>query len=350
MSKRSITVYDIAKEAGVSPSTVSRVLTGNANVSFKKKEIVQNIINKYNYKPNAIARSLINEESMTIGLLLPDITNPFFAALCLEMETYAANYGYTILLCNSMNDNYANINNLESFYLKMLVEKHVDGIVMMGGRVNETKTVPEHAAEVIDVMEQMPVVMINGHMSGVDCYRVISDEKCGLDQTIDYLYSLGHRKIGFIGGMPGITSTDIKVAALMSSVKKYGITCEKEWMVRGTYSVESGFQAMNQLLDNGNFPTALIAVNDMVAAGALKAAQKRGVSVPDDISITGFDNTYITDIVTPTLTTVSHNYSEIARNAIDIIVKASEKKHMKKEYSVKSKLVIKESCTLAKKD
>jgi LacI family transcriptional regulator len=346
--KKSITVYDIAKEAGVSPATVSRVLTGNANVSYKKKEIIQSIINKYNYKPNAIARSLINEESMMIGLILPDITNPFFASLFVEMERHAVSLGYSILLCNAMNDNHANITNLESFYLKMLAEKHVDGIIMMGGRVNESKTNQEHAEEVIEVMEQIPVVMINGSMVGVDCYRVISDEKFGLNQVIDYLYSLGHRKMGFIGGMKGITSTDIKIRTFLSEAKKHGIVCRKDWIINGTYSVESGYETMNQLLNNRELPTAVLAVNDTVAAGALKAAQKRGISVPEDISITGFDNTYITDIVTPTLTTVSHNYSDLAKTAVDIIVKASGKKNIKKEFHIKSKLVIKESCAPAK--
>lgn len=344
MLKKARTVYDIAREAGVSPATVSRVLTGSANVSAQKKERVQSVIQKYNYKPNAIARSLIKEESKMIGLILPDITNPFFAELFQQMENYTLRLGYSILLCNAMNDNYANITNLESFYLKTLVEQHVDGIVLMGGRVNESKTNRAHAQEVVEVMDHVPVVMINGRMTGVDCYRVVSDERDGLFQAIDYLYNLGHRKIGFIGGMKGITSTDIKLRAFQSRVKEYGMTCEKGWVIPGTYSVGSGFDAMNQLLNSHELPTAVLAVNDSVAAGALKAAQKRGVSVPGDISIVGFDGTYITDIVTPELTTVRHDYESIARAAIDDIVQKSDRTGARRELLLKSKLLIKESC------
>lgn len=347
MFRKALTVYDIAKEAEVSPATVSRVLTGNANVSAAKRERIQSIIDKYNFKPNALARSLIKKESKMIGLILPDIANPFFASVFLEAEKYALSLGYTILLCNSMNDNFMNITHLESLYLKTLVEKQVDGIILMGGRVNDTNTVQEHADEVLEIMEKMPVVMINGRMTGVDCYRVIADEEHGVYQLVDYLYRLGHKKIGFIGGMPGISSYDIKIEAFLSRINEYEILCKKEWIINGAFSIENGVECMNDLLYNEDLPTAVLAVNDLVAVGALKAAKKRGYRVPGDISITGFDDTYITDIVSPTITTVSHNFSELGRTAIDIIVKASCGEKALKENSIKTKIVIKDSCSRA---
>lgn len=348
MIGKALTVYDIAEEAGVSPATVSRVLTGNANVSPKKREKIQAIIDKYNFKPNALARSLIKKESKMIGMILPDITNPFFASVFLEAEKYAVSLGYTILLCNSMNDNFMNMNHLESLYLKTLVEKQVDGIIMMGGRINDSKTVKEYADEVLEIMEKVPVVMINGKMAGVDCYKVNADEKHGIEQLIDYLYRLGHRRIGFVGGMQGITSNDIKIKAFLSTIKEYDILCKKEWILNGTFSIESGAECMNKLLCSRDLPTAVLAVNDFEAVGALKAAKKRGFKVPDDISITGFDDSYVSDIVAPAITTVSQNNSELGRTAVDIILKVSNGEKVKKDYTIATNLVIRDSCSPVK--
>lgn len=337
--KKAMTVYDIAKEAGVSPSTVSRVLTGNAKVSREKAEKVRAIIKKNNFKPNAIARSLITRESRMIGVILPDITNPFFASVFLEAESYAMSLGYSLLLCNSMGKA-----DIESMYLKILVEKKVDGIIMAGGRVNETKTIKEHADEVIEVMEQVPFVIVNGKMAGVDSYRVYTDEARGVEQLVDYLYRLGHRRIGFIGGVKGITSMDVKLKTFLDSAREYGILCKKEWIVPGSFSVESGIESMNELLSNRDLPTAVMSVNDFTALGALKAATKRGFVVPDDISITGFDDIYLTDIMTPAITTVSQNMAQIGRTAVDVVVNLANGNKVKKNQCIRTSLVIKDSC------
>lgn len=339
MLKKALTVYDIAKEAKVSPATVSRVLTGKAKVSSEKRERINAIIDKYNFKPNAIARSLINRESQMIGFILPDITNPFFASVFLEAEKYAFSLGYTILLCNSIN-----MFELESFYLRTFVEKKVDGIILMGGRVNKTKTIKEQANEVQAITEQIPIVMVNGRMTGVDCYKVNADEKHGMNQLVDYLYRLGHRKIGFIGGSKDITSSDIKMRVLFSKIKEYGIQCKNDWIINGAFTIESGIETMNKLLDCRELPTAVMAVNDIVAVGALKAAKLRRFKVPDDISITGFDDNYITDIVSPSITTVSQNTVELGRAAVDIIVNTANGRKVKKEYSIKTNMVVKDSC------
>jgi len=337
--RKALTVYDIAKEAGVSPSTVSRVLTGNANVSREKAEKVRAIIDKNNFKPNAIARSLIKKESRMIGVILPDITNPFFASVFLEAESYAMSLGYSTLLCNSMGKP-----DIESMYLRILVEKKVDGIIMAGGRVNDTTTVKEYADEVKEIMEQVPFVIVNGRMTGVHSYRVYTDEAHGVDQLVDYLYRLGHRRIGFIGGIKGITSFDDKLKTFLTRANEYGILCENSWIVPGGFSIESGMESMNRLLSNRNLPTAVMAVNDFNAIGALKAAIKRGYNVPNDISITGFDNIYLTDVMTPSITTVSQNMAEIGRTAVDMVVNLANGKKIKKDYCIMTNLVIKDSC------
>jgi DNA-binding LacI/PurR family transcriptional regulator len=344
MLDRNITIYDIAQEAQVSPATVSRVLTGSANVSKAKKERIKQIIEKYNFQPNALARSLINKETKTIGFILPDITNPFFSTVFLEAEKQALSMGYTMILCNSMNDNMLNVTNTESLYLKTLCEKQVDGIIFMGGRINESRTNKEYAKEVNEILQKIPVVMINGRMAGVDCVKVRTDEKEGIYNLVKYLHELGHKKVGFIGGVKGITAADDKISAFKRAIKQYGMTCKEEWIIHSPFSIEDGYAITEKMLTQRELPTAIMAVNDFVAIGALRAAEAKGLKVPDDLSITGFDGMYLTDIVRPRITTVSQNCDILGATAMNVLLDILKGKKYKKETIIKSDLLIKESC------
>lgn len=344
MQEKSITIYDIAKEAEVSPATVSRVLTGNARVSSIKKERIMSLIEKYNFQPNALARSLINKESKSIGFILPDITNPFFSAVFLEAEKHALSLGYTIILCNSMNDNMMNQTNVESLYLRMLCEKQVDGIIFMGGRTNERNATLEQAQELIDINNKIPIVIINGKIKGLESHNIITDEKEGIYNLVKYLDSLGHKKLGFIGGRKGITSTDVKLNAFNKAIEHFNLYTQKDWVVPSSFSIEDGYESMQKLLDSSEIPTAVLAVNDFTAIGAIQAAEDRGLKVPEDISITGFDGIYLTDIFKPKITTVSQNYTQLGQLAIDTVISLANKGKVKKETIVNTQLMIKDSC------
>ena len=345
MQEKTITIYDIAKEAGVSPSTVSRVLTGNAKVKEDKKVKILSIIKENNFKPNALARSLINKATKTIGFIVPDITNPFFSGVFLEAEKKALSLGYTMILCNSMNDNKMNRTGVESLYLDMLLEKQVDGIVIMGGRANEKKSGTEQIEELKAITDKIPVVFINGAMSGVKSYHVAADEVQGMNRLISYLAGQGHKKVGFIGGRKGITSTDIKHEAFIEAVKKGIFESKPEWMIDSNFSVEDGYESMNKLLDCKELPTAVMAVNDFTAIGVINAVMDRGLRVPEDISVTGFDGIYMTDAVRPRITTVSQNYSELGAKAVEIIDKLTLGEKVKRKHIVDTMILIKDSCT-----
>ncbi len=339
-----ITIYDIAKEAHVSPATVSRVLTGNAKVRTEKRDAILAIIEKYNFHPNALARSLINKASKTIGFILPDITNPFFASTFLEAEKYALTLGYTLILCNSMNDNQLNQTELESLYLKMLMEKQVDGIIIMGGRVNEKKPINTQVTELQEIVKTKPVVFINGSMRNVKSYNITTDETDGINKLVRYLAELGHKNIGFIGGRKGITSTDVKLSAFESAIKQLGIAYHPEWVIPSSFGVEDGYSSMVQLLSQSSRPTAVMTVNDFTAIGAINAATDYGLHVPDDISITGFDGTYLADITRPTLTTISQNYAELGKKAVEAIAQVSLGKRFPRNTLIPTQLIIQNSC------
>lgn len=336
--ENSITVYDIADEAGVSVSTVSRVLNNSAPVKEKTRARVIKVMDKYNFQPNALARSLSKKRTKTIGFILPDITNPFFSEVYVKAERAALDLGYSIFLSNTMNDS-----EVESIYLKTLVEKQVDGIIFMGGRVNETRTDVRFAEEMKVIMKKTPIVMINGEMEGVDCYRVKTDEADGFRKGLNYLLSLGHKEIALVGGIKGITSTDIKLDIFGQYVESAQIATKEEWIIESGYSIEGGYEAFKRLLSLVDLPTAIIAINDFIAIGIIKAAKEMGLQIPQEVSIIGFDNIYLTTIVLPAITTISHNYQELAAKAVHIIDGVNNNQVYEKEHFFDSELIIRES-------
>lgn len=341
MVNKDTTIYDIAKEANVSSATVSRVLTGNAKVKKDKKERILEIIKKHNFIPNEIARSLFSKKSMMIGFVLPDITSSFFSTVFLEAEKAAMKLGYSMILCNSMS-NYQ----VESMHLKTLSEKQADAIIFMGGRTNDVETKLDYALELQMLAEKIPLVIINGKMTGVDCYKVFVDEEESIIKLVDYLLGLGHRDIAILGGSSNVTSTLIKHRGYIKALKKNKIKVDKDLIVTSDFSIESGVSGMKILLNGKRVPTAVIGINDLVAIGAIRAIKSAGLEVPKDISVTGFDGTYISELITPQLTTVYQSYEELGQVSVDIIVGLIKKLKLPKETIIKSRLVIRDSCSI----
>ncbi|MGP4038590.1 LacI family DNA-binding transcriptional regulator [Gracilibacillus sp. D59] len=342
MKQKSITIYDIAKEAGVSSATVSRVIAGNYPVSEKTRKKVLDLIDKYDYHPNAVARSLTKKETKMIGFVLPDITNPFFSQVFIEAEKYALTKGYTLILCNSMNSS-----EMESKYLRILSERQVEGMIFMGGRINKTFTDVVEVNELLHVLDKMPVVMINGKIDGLDCYSVRTDEARGIELVIDHLVSLGHEKIGLIGGVKGVTTTDIKVEAYKNLLSKYRLTFRDSWQIYSGFDVQTGKEAINQLMesDKEELPTALIGINDLVIIGALKACRQKRIK---QFSFVGFDNTDLAKNSSPEITSVSHPYSELGKKAIDLLINASKANSQRKDILIAPYLEVRESSGLTK--
>jgi len=341
MRKGNITIYDIAKEANVSPATVSRVLTGNAKVRPETMRKIEDVIDKYNFRPNSLARSLLQKQSNTIGFILPDINHPFFSTFVQKSEAHALALGYTTFLCNAMNNS-----ENESKYLQNLVEKQVDGIIFLGGRINNTAGDPKHAEEMKQVMERVPVVFVNGQMSGVDAHVVRTDEETGIIKLVELLVNLNHKKIGFLGGVEGISSTDVKKKTYVQAIKNKGIDVSDDWIIGNGFNIESGEEAAAQLLSLHERPSAVICVNDLVAIGVIKVLTKFGLKVPEDISVVGFDDIYLAKHFPPGITTVTQNYDQLGQTAINILIDLINGQKAEKETIVPTSLVLRESCHL----
>lgn len=270
---------------------------------------------------------------------MPDITNPFFSTIFIETEKYALNRGYTIILGNSMGNH-----EIESRLLRMLTEKQVDTIVFMGGRVNHVKTNPSYAAEMNQILQSTPLVLVNGKMTGVDCYNIVTDEEKGLSDLLEYLISLGHVKIGLLGGRQGVTASLIKYDTFTRVLKKHRLPVNSSWILHSGYSIESGVKVMNELLAQDEIPTAVIGINDYVAVGMVKTLQAHSIRIPEDISVAGFDGSYISEVTIPQLTTVSQNYEEVGKAIIDTIIAIMNNDPADKLKKIGTKLMIRGSC------
>jgi DNA-binding LacI/PurR family transcriptional regulator len=341
---QNVTIYQIAKEAGVSVSTVSRILTGSVRVADDKRETVEAVILKHNYRPNPAARNPRQSRSKVLGFILPDVAHPYFENAFLGAESRAIELGYLTLLGNTMNDNASHVTNVESRILQMMLEKRVDGIIMMGGRVNEPSLIPEHREEMFRIITQVPVVTAGGRFSDIDCCSVEMDEEYGIDQAINYLVALGHRQIGFLGGKRGINPSDFRMDCLRGKILDHGMSFEPRWVVESGFTIEDGQSAMESFLMMHDRPTALLCFNDLIAIGALYVARKNGIRVPEDLSIIGMDNIPLAEYIVPQLTTVDLDPVLQGSRAVDLMVAMIEDRNPERRVVIQPRLVIRDSC------
>ncbi|WP_020617144.1 LacI family DNA-binding transcriptional regulator [Paenibacillus daejeonensis] len=342
-----VTVYDIAKEASVSVATVSRVLNNTAPVRQATKDRVQALIDKYQFQPNALARSLYKKETGMLGVIIPDITNPFFPTLLAGLDQRARQLGYTIFLCDTVSTEgeYEDQYLRESEYLNLLMEKRVDGMIWIGGRINLAHPSEDLVKEMIDVSKRVPLLLVNGQVPGTDMHRVYVDEREGAQLATQYLIHLGHREIAFVGGYVHMTNTLERLQGFNEAMRDNGLTPRKEWMLNGDFSVESGKRYFNRLLSLPKLPTAIFCANDLVAVGVMKAAHKAGIRVPEDLSLIGFDDIPYAANSIPELTTVSLKCYDVGRIAADQICGMMNGELVSKAIKVKPELVIRESAT-----
>jgi len=340
---KNITIYDIAREAGVSPATVSRVLNGKVRVREDKLRRVQEVMDAFDFHPNLMARNLHTQESKTIGVILPDISNPFFSQYFVELERYALTKGYTMYLCNTMNNAFKDLGDVESLYLNSLLERRVDGIIFMGGRINARRISPLHVEELKSIAAKIPLVFINGRAPGVEAHIVRTHERNGFMDMVEYVISQGHRSIALAGGIDGIITSDLKYRAFNDVLKKNHLEINPEWMLPEGFSIEAGETIIKTLLKAKPRPTAIVCVNDFVAMGILRGAQNAGLQIPSDLSVSGFDNIALSEHFYPSISTVSHRYEVLAQKTVDVLLTLMAGGQCARETTLAMELVLRES-------
>jgi len=337
--KKEITIYDIAREAGVSTATVSRILSNAAGVKQEKRDRVQALVDKYNFKPSAIARGLSETRSKVIGMLCPDVRNAYYANIFMECERLAYEQNYTLVLNNTFTQE-----SLEIAFMEKLGEQRVESLIICGG-LADWRPMPAHYRDTLSRFCKRIPVVVAGKVALDDCYQVFIDHAEGMRAAVRHLATLGHRRIAFLHGYSYIYQTQDKLEAYKKTMEEQNLPLRDEYILdAGEFNEQSGLAGMKRLLSLAEPPTAVIATNDLMAAGALQAILRLGYSVPNDFSIVGFDDSLITDLTEPNISSVHYDYAAYARKLIDTALAAIAGEPCARTCVIPASLTVKESC------
>jgi len=302
IEKQPATMRDVARHAGVSLATVSRALDGSSLVSNETSLLVQRAVEALDFVPNISARTLKYGQSQALGVIIPDLTNPFFSEFLREFGMLAAASGQVVLLANAE----AGGGGAQNSVRQMLMRR-VDGVVVMPS-FDELEPYQQLS------LRRIPTVAIDSRRTGSYFSDVSIMHEEGMLQAILYLKALGHQRIAFIAGHEGIFISSLRLEAFRNAMRQHAIVVKNEYIRAGNYRVDAGDREMRALLSLPERPTAVITINDMTALGALRAAREMSVSVPQEVSVIGFDGIVLDEVVYPTLSTMSVSRCQLARN------------------------------------
>jgi DNA-binding LacI/PurR family transcriptional regulator len=296
---------DVAREAGVSRALVSLVMREQPNVSDERRRRVREAAARLGYRPNAMARSLASRRTKTVGVILDDLRNPFFAEIAGGVEELASELGYKLLLGAGGRQA-----KRERAAIGALLEYRVDGLILVSPRLR--------AADVAAAGSEAPLVLVGRQIRGVDADFVVIDEAHGCELVLDHLVGLGHERIAHVDGGSGAGGPQRRTA-YVRGMKQRRLGRHVQ-VISGDFTEEAGVSAAERLLRDGELPTAIFAANDMVAAGLLGGFDRAGVDVPGELSIVGYDNISIAHLAHVSLTTVDQPRTEMGRLALELLL------------------------------
>ncbi|GAB4074962.1 catabolite control protein A [Barrientosiimonas marina] len=330
-----VTIYDVAREANVSMATVSRVVNGNPNVKPVTRKKVLTTIQELGYRPNAVARGLASKKTTTVGTIIPDISSIFFAELARGIEDIATMYKYNMILSNSDQNK-----DKELQLIDAMLEKQVDGILFMGGDITNdhveqfrSSSVPVVLAATYDESNVIPSVNIDYEAASFD--------------ATSYLMDKGNEKIAFISGVDNTLINQRKYDGYARAFDEKGINLKDEYILKGDYSYDSGLEAVDQLLQLTEIPTAVFVASDEMALGVIHRLQDNGYQIPNDMEVFGFDNTRLATMVRPTLSTIVQPMYDIGAVAMRLLTKYMNKEEVdEKEVILPHRIVERDSTNL----
>ncbi len=330
------TIEDVAREAGVSITTVSRVINKNYPVKESTRKKVEKAIAKLNFIPNSLARGLIKKKTFTIGVIVPSITNLFFPEVVKGIERTIRQEEYTVFLCDTQGNARDEKQHVEKFK-----ERQVDGIIIIDP-TNEN--ILNGYFE--EVTEEIPFIIVNGYHRGIRCNFVLSDEEMGTIDALNYLVELGHRHIAFLRGGESY-SYDLKEKIYKQVMENNDIEVIQENILKipagnSLETVDLAKDIVVDRLESINQPTAFFCCNDWMAIGAINGAKQLGLNIPNDISVLGFDNVIVSQISEPKLSTVDQNMFKLGESAAQLLLEVIRGKNQKdslKKVIIETKLI-----------
>lgn len=340
MSEKQATIYDVAEYAGVSIATVSRVLSGGS-ASRSARQKVEQAVAALDYCPPAARQTQHEPENRTLALVVSNLSNPYYACLAAGAEEAARRNGYALqLYSHDLNEP------ISPALINQLIEHRPAGAVLVGSMV-ENGTDNELRSLLTRLREVMPLAIIGPKIEGLDCINITSDLSLSVRKSIAHLLSLGHERIAFIGGTSSIRSASVREQAFYAEMARLGKEVYRTGAESG-FTPRDGEMCVARLfasLPEGKRPTALIAINDLVALGALRELNRLGLRVPEDVALIGCDNQFFTPYLNPPLTTVDLHPTDHGKNAVSELIGAISGGNVYSFSQVREcSLIIRESC------
>jgi len=333
-------IHEVARRARVSTATASRAINHVPTVNPVLAKRVWAVIEELGYYPNTQARALVSGKSRIFGLVISEITNPFFPEIVQIFEQIAVQNDYEILLASTGNDP----KRMESSVRRM-IERRVDGVAIMTFGMEE--------GLLADLkLRKVPLVFVDVGPSRPRVSNIRIDYQHGIRQAVQHLAALRHERIAFISGPPGLKSADARKRAFQRSMQEIGLAVDDSLITDGNHTIESGVVACAQLLALSNRPTAIMCSNDMTALGVMRKAYEEGITIPQELSVIGFDDIRLAQFVLPALTTVQMSQGELARLAFHALFEDTQREQASPkgtEYMLTTHLVLRESTHLVNK-
>ncbi|MDQ0861896.1 LacI family DNA-binding transcriptional regulator [Bacillus sp. V2I10] len=328
---------DVAKLANVSTATVSRVLRNPETVKKKTQQKVFEAIKQLDYQPNILARHFRTNQTKTILVVVPSLTNLVFSEIISGIDTVATEKGYQVLLGNTNRTT-----EKAQEFINHLKQKQVDGAILLTVRLEQTLWE--------EIAHHYPIVLASDFIGELNIPTVCIDNiKYGYQMT-EHLIKLGHRKIAHVSGSSDVSVSRERVKGYRNALRHYNIPFDKTLMIEGDYSIEWGYSSLKKLMKQEVKPTAIFFGNDEMAMGGIKAAQDIGIRVPEDLAVTGFDDIKFSAVFNPALTTIAQPFHEMGRKSMELLLKIINEEPLKNEkFTIESQLMIRDSCGGRKK-
>jgi LacI family transcriptional regulator len=330
--RKQTTIYDVAEAAGVSVSTVSRVLNGKDDVSADTLKQVQQVIKDLGFASSLAARGMRSHSTNVLGLIMPDVESLYSFAVLQGVNREIAKLHYDLIVYTSGASLHNASADKEAYYVSLLNGSVVDGVIVVAPVATNFSTAA-------------PVVAIDPNNISPECPAIISTNRVGAMQAMEYLTNLGHRRIGFITGRLDLVSANRRLQGYKDGLEAAGLPLDDELIQVGDYSTRTAVALTHNLLALADPPTAIFASNDMSAMGVYRAAEQLGLRIPEDLSVVGFDNLHDSAFLSPPLTTIDQFISEMGSIAVDMIVKLMKGETLPKNiHKISTQLVVRESC------
>ncbi len=332
-------IKDVALRARVSTTTVSHVVNRTRFVSDPVRHEVEAAIRELNYVPSAVARSLKSNSTKTIGMLIPNCSNPYFAEIVRSVEDHCFGAGYTLILCNTDDEPHR-----QSAYLQALTEKRIDGMIIISTGEGKDFQRMLHGLPI-------PMVLLDREIDEVNCDLVETAHLQGGLMATEHLIGLGHRRIACLAGPANLNSSAQRIEGWRSALAKAGLAASPELLWHSDFTSQGGFNTMQAILASPLAPTAVFVCNDLMSIGALSAAHQAGIQIPQQMSLIGFDDIELAQFASPALTTIAQPKQRIGIAAVDMVLERIQGGRIQaRQVILLPELIVRNSTTVVRPD